>query len=77
MNTLTQLKTLIAGELKKPAEELDENIEVGNISGWDSMTHIAIITAIEEQFDIKFKLREINNITNIISIAELVEKKQS
>jgi len=58
MNTLTQIKTVIAGELKKTTEELDENIEVGNIAGWDSMTHIAVITAIEEHFDIKFSCAE-------------------
>ena len=76
-NTLTQIKIVIANELKKPTEELDENIEVGNIAGWDSMTHIAVITAIEEHFDIKFRLREINRITNILSIADLVEQKQN
>lgn len=75
-DTLSQLKNLIATELKTTSEELDENIEIGNISGWDSMTHITIITAIEEHFNLKFKLRELNRITNILSIAELVEKKQ-
>lgn|GEM_PF-190444 len=76
-NTLTQLKKVIATELKLNAEELDENTEISNIAGWDSMTHITIITAIEELFDLKFKLRELNRITNILSIVELVEKKQS
>ena len=46
-----------------------------DVDGWDSLTHMAIITTIESEFDVKFKLKEINKLKNMGTLIELIESK--
>lgn len=48
-----------------------ESIEV-----WDSLGHINIITAIEEDFDIELSPEEITEITTVRDIKKLLTNKQ-
>lgn len=42
---------------------------------WDSIKHLEIIMAIEEEFDIRFTAAEVTAIKNIRDLYEYVEKK--
>lgn len=42
---------------------------------WDSIKHLEIIMAIEEEFDIRFTATEVTSIKNIRDLYEYVEKK--
>ena len=49
----------------------DESIHVTNeltasdVKNWDSLSHIAMITAVEREFRIKFKLKELVSMKNV------------
>ena len=45
-----------------------------NITKWDSLNHIGLISAIEENFDINFKDDEIIDMTNYDSIIKKIQK---
>ena len=36
-----------------------------DVAGWDSLTHMHLIVAVEERYDMKFKLSEIVKFTNV------------
>ena len=46
-----------------------------DIPGWDSVTHIVLIAAIELDFKIRFKLGELRNLKNIGDMISLIEEK--
>jgi acyl carrier protein len=55
--------------------EFNDELTAGDVRGWDSLSHMAIITGIEERFQIKFKIREINKLKNMKTLIELVQSK--
>ncbi len=46
-----------------------------DIEGWDSMSHVTMLMAIEDHFGIEFKQSEIANLPNVGALIALVEKK--
>ena len=45
------------------------------VKGWDSLTHIRLLVAVEEDFGIEFSAHEIGNLKNIGELAALIEAK--
>jgi acyl carrier protein len=65
--------------LKKVLEhdnfEMHDELSAKDVDGWDSLTHMVIITEIESAFNVKFKLRELNKLNNMGNLIELVDSK--
>ena len=72
---VSQLTKIIQSILSCENMELHENLTIIDIEGWDSLTHINIIHAIEKDFKIKFKLMEFYKIDNIGTLLSLIEEK--
>lgn len=58
-------------------EDLKINTTTGpsDISQWDSLNHLNLISSIEEDFSIKFNFEEISSIKNIGDIINLILNK--
>ena len=48
-----------------------------DVPSWDSMATVNIIVALESEFSVKFKLEHIQEISQISSFLDLVEKYQA
>jgi len=55
--------------------EIHDELTAKDVDGWDSLSHMMIITKIEKQFNIRFKLRELNKLKNMGSLVSLVQSK--
>jgi len=55
--------------------EMRDDLTAADVEGWDSLTHMSIITGLERAFDVRFKLREINKLKNMGSLIELIRSK--
>lgn len=44
---------------------ITEETYSGNIEDWDSLSHLELVSSIESEFKIKFKLDEIKNMLNV------------
>jgi len=55
--------------------ELNENTTANDVDGWESITHMMIITEIENTFNIKFKLMDLMNMDNIGDLITTIEKE--
>ena len=59
----------------------DEVIEVGeettaaDIDGWDSLEHINLIAAVEQEFGVKFTMGQVVTMKNVGEMARLIEEK--
>ena len=56
---------------------LSESLTANDVDNWDSLTHMILITEIETQFNIKFKLKELNKMKNVGDLIEIITAKLS
>jgi len=56
------------------ALKLNSNSTFKKIKNWDSMNHLKLILALEEEFDIKFPDSMITKIQGIADIIKIVQK---
>jgi acyl carrier protein len=72
---IEKLKTILVSVLKHEDFEMKEELTAADVDGWDSLSHMMIITAIEKEFDIRFKLRDLNKLQNLRSLVALIQAK--
>ncbi|MFM2359920.1 MAG: hypothetical protein RLY16_1913 [Bacteroidota bacterium] len=65
----TQILNSIQEILRDVADDdaivINENSTADDVEGWDSLTHIQLVVAIEKQFKIKFTAAEIQKWKNV------------
>jgi len=70
-----QLKTAILGALKLDDWELTESTIAAEVPGWDSLSHVNVMLAVEKHFGIRFKSVEVLRLTNVGELQRLVNSK--
>ena len=55
---------------------LSENLTANDVENWDSLTHMVLISEIENKFDIKFKLKELNKMRDVGDLISIILIKQ-
>lgn len=55
--------------------ELRDSMTAADVENWDSLTHMFMITKVEEVFGIKFKLRELNKLKNVGNLCDIIAEK--
>jgi acyl carrier protein len=56
---------------------LSDDMTANDVDNWDSLSHMLMITEIEDHFSIKFKLRELNKLKNVGILIDLINTKIS
>lgn len=46
-----------------------------DVAKWDSFSHMLMITAVEESFGIKFKLKDLNKMKQVGDLVQIIESK--
>lgn len=54
---------------------LRDEMTAADVENWDSLTHMLMITKVEEVFGIKFKLKELNKLKQVGDLISIVETK--
>lgn len=54
---------------------LTDDLTANDVDGWDSLTHMILISEIEKDFNIKFKLKELNKMKNVGALIEIINSK--
>ena len=72
-----KLKKIICDSLELDINdvEIDDATLASDVPGWDSLNHINVITAIEQDFKVKFKGIEVLKCKNIGDLQNLVNSK--
>jgi len=70
-----KLQLILSSVLKFDKLIIEDSLSATDLDGWDSLTHMVIITEIEKYFNIRFKLKELNKLTNIGNLISLIELK--
>ena len=72
-----KLKQVILRELGLEDFEISDATTANMVPGWDSLRHVRIIMAIEEDFGIRFRTLEVIRLRNIGDLQTLVDGKIS
>ncbi len=73
---LEKVLELVSQTMKVPIHELSEESSPENIESWDSLSHMTLILALEEAFDVIFTDEEIVEMVSVRLILETLKRKQ-
>lgn len=54
---------------------LNDDMTANDVEKWDSLTHMLMISTVEERFGVKFKLKELNKLKKVGDIVSVLEEK--
>jgi len=74
---LRRIEVIFKNVLDEESIALTETSTANDVEGWDSLTHIQLIVAIEKQFKIKFSSKEILSWKNVGEMVDAVYSKLS
>ena len=55
--------------------EIDEDTTADDIDDWDSLSHITLMSAIEDEFGVKFTMGEVSGMENVGEMAEIIKAR--
>lgn len=54
---------------------LNDEMTANDVERWDSLTHMLMISTVEERFGVKFKLKELNKLKKVGDIIDSLQEK--
>ena len=72
-----KLKGVILRELELDDWDMQDSTTADTVPGWDSLSHVRIVNAVEDAFQVRFRTSEIVRLRNIGQLQELLDKKRS
>lgn len=70
-----RLKNTILKELKLKDFDLKDETRAYEIPGWDSLSHIRIILAVEKEYNLHFSTIELLRLKNLGGLQRLIDEK--
>lgn len=70
-----KITTVMSAVLAIPDTEINENTSPESVEHWDSLKHMNLVVALEEEFDIEFDDDEIMEMNSYPTIVEMVGGK--
>ncbi|SHN65773.1 acyl carrier protein [Butyrivibrio hungatei DSM 14810] len=69
---LSKLQKIIRDVFDDEDIEVSEETVATDVDGWDSLAHITLIGTIEDEFDVKFAMKEVVNLKKVGNIIDLI-----
>jgi acyl carrier protein len=76
-NLWNDLTAIFRDALDNESLTLTEASTAKDVEGWDSITHVLIVVAVEKKFQVKFTAGEIQQLQNVGELAALIRSKQA
>jgi acyl carrier protein len=74
---LAEITDAVRQVLEDRTIELSPDTAVGDMAGWDSMNHIAILVELECRFDVVFDLADVDAIPTVGHLARMIQSRRS
>lgn len=72
---LSSLESIFRDVFDNPQLQVTSETTAKDVPGWDSLTNINLVFAVEREFRIKFALGEIQDLNNVGEMVLLIQKK--
>jgi len=73
-----RLQIIFTNVFSTPDIQVTDDLNAEKVDRWDSLTHLTMIAEVENEFGVKFKLKELISMKNVGDMIRLIiEKKQA
>jgi len=72
-----RLKKVILEVLKLDDFDFQDNTTADQVPGWDSLSHLNVITAVEKEFSVRFKAYELLKLKDVGDLQNVINSKLS
>lgn len=59
------------------AIEVRDELRASDVAGWDSLTHVQLIVAVEKAFRVRFTTKEVQGLSRVGDLVALVARRSS
>ena len=70
-----RLNTLFRDFFDDDEIEVEADTTADDIDDWDSLNHITLMSAVENEFGVKFTMGEVSGMENVGEMAEIIQKR--
>ena len=74
---MEQVTAIFRKVLRNNSIVLTDATTAADIRGWDSLTHLMLVSMIEEAFGTKFSIREVTEMKNVGELVDVLEQHKS
>ena len=71
------IQEILADIVEEPDLELTEASDADEVPDWDSVNHVKLILALEENYDIRFNPDEIGSLKKVGDLVDMIERALS
>ena len=72
---LERVRGIAADVLQLPATQITPEASTENVESWDSVHHLNLVLALEQEFDLQFEPEEMEQMHSIAHIVNVLENK--
>jgi acyl carrier protein len=72
---IKDIQPIFRDVLDLPDLQLTRQSNASNVEGWDSLSHVNLVMAIEKKYKIKIALGELQDLKNVGEMADLIQRK--
>lgn len=73
---MDNINKIIIDCLRISEDEIKPELSMKDVERWDSLTHMDLITSLEEELDLRFEMDEIMRMNTIESIYNIINSKK-
>jgi acyl carrier protein len=74
-SSVGRIKRVLAEAFGVSSEQIELESSPESIPAWDSLQHMNMVLALEEEFDLRFGLEEIEHLVSVRHIVERIDEK--
>jgi len=74
-NSIDKLNAIFRKVFEDNALQISATMTADDVDKWTSLTHLSLISEVEDAFSIKFKLKELIAMKNVGDLMKLIENK--
>jgi acyl carrier protein len=72
-----KMRNVVARIFKVSPETVTQQTSLGQLPGWDSLSHLTLMMELEREFSVRFPTNEISTPTSVGEICDLLSSMQS
>jgi acyl carrier protein len=72
---LSELKPIFREVFDNAHIEINPASSANDVDGWDSLSHIELIIAIEKHFNVRFKSADLETLLNVDDLSRMIQSK--
>jgi acyl carrier protein len=72
---INRLNTIFREVFEDGSIQVTEEMTANDVEKWDSLSHLAMVIAVEKEFRIKFKLKELVSMKNVGDLINRIVSK--